>query len=194
MEYRAAQEVEQIATDLIEAHHEHLLGVRVECVFLSKTPKSKGQELWGRAKKVSGLPAFLAAGPEDLPEYYEDQPADFFVIEVAEEAWRELTAKGKRALVDKQLCSCEIEEDEESGVLGLAIVGPDVAEFEAVLRRHGLWNASIKDFVKTGAEQLTLTDAEETTPKPGETHTFSFKPEHMGAMAEAAGALRGHDG
>lgn len=195
MNYRCAQEVQEIADELIEQHHAHLLGLRVECLFIDKVPKAKGREIWGRAKKVSSLPAFLAAGPDDLPEFYEEQPSDFFVIEIAEEAWLSLTAKGKRALVDKQLCHMEIEIDEETGSVDLAIVGPDVAEFEAVLRRHGLWNESVKEFVEAGAEQLALpgVDVEEDGPKPGERYSVSFNPEQLGRVAEAAGVLRGSE-
>ena len=159
MEYRRAPEVEEVARGLLAEHHPHLLGVRVEFVFMSKTPKSKGREVWGRAKKVSGLNAFLAAGPNDLPEHYEEQPADFFVIEVSEEVWERLTAKGKRALVDEKLSCCEIETDEETGSVGLAVVGPDVAGFEAVIRRHGLWHEDLESFVKAGAEQLSFSEA-----------------------------------
>lgn len=158
MEYRVSEEVERVAQELIEEHHPHLLGVRIEYVFLSKTPKSKGKDVWGRAKKISGLPAFLADDPKRLPESYEDQPPDFFVIEISEEVWRRLKPKGKRALVDHELSHCEIVEDEE-GRVSLAIVGHDVTEFEAVLRRHGLWNESVKEFVEAGAEQLDLHDA-----------------------------------
>jgi hypothetical protein len=189
MEYRVAEEVQGVADGLIEEHHAHLLGLRVTCLFMDKTPKSKGKEVWGRAKKLSGLPAFLAG--DHLPESYEDQPPDFFVIEISEEVWRTLTTKGKRGLVDSQLCRCEFEVDEESGALKLAIVGPDVAEFEAILRRHGLWNDSVKEFVEAGAEQLTLTDEAQSEPVSGETHTWSFNSEEMGRVAEAAGALRG---
>ena len=174
---------------MIERHHEHLLGLRVTCVYMSKTPKSKGKDVWGRAKKISGLPAFLAG--DHLPESYEDQPPDFFVIEISEEVWWRLTTKGKRALIDKQLCCCEVEEDEKTGALGLAIVGPDVAEFDAVLRRHGLWNDSVKEFVEAGAEQLTLTDEAQSESGLGKTHAWSFNSEEIGRVAEAAEALRG---
>ena len=156
MEYRLATEAARIGADVMAEHHPHLLGVRTEFLFMSKTPKSKGRDVWGRAKKVSGLPAFLAVGPNTLPEHYEDQPLDLFVIEISEEVWGRLTAKGKRALVDHELSHCEIEVDDETGGARLAIVGPDVTEFEAVLRRHGLWNESVEEFVKAGAEQLSL--------------------------------------
>lgn len=156
MEYRLAREVEQFVQDIISDHHPHLLGLRVEFLFIDKKPKSQGRELWGRAKKISGLPAFLAGEPGDLYEFVED----FFVIEIAEEAWVVLSDAGKRALVDHSLSHCEIEIDEETGASKLVIVGPNVTEFDAVLRRHGAWNNDLANFVET-AEQLSLTESAE---------------------------------
>lgn len=156
MEYRSAPEVGKIAGDIIAEHHAHLLGVRVEFVFLSKTPKSKGREVWGRAKKISSLNAFLASPP--YPNTYEDDPKDFFVIEVSEEVWNRLTSKGREALIDHELSHLDIQTDDD-GFTNLAIVGHDVTEFEAVLRRHGLWNESVKNFVEAGAEQLSFSGA-----------------------------------
>lgn len=158
MEYKLATEAAKIATPIMEEHHAHLLGVRVEFLFMDKTPKSKGCDVWGRAKKVSGLPAFLALGPNTLPDFYADQPFDFFVVEISEEIWERLTAKGKKALVDHELSHCEITHDDEGNV-NLSVVGHDIKEFSAVIRRHGLWNTSVEDFVKAGAEQLSLDDA-----------------------------------
>lgn len=156
MEYRNAVEVEDIGREIMEEHHGHLLGVRVSFVFMDKTPKSKGKDIWGRAKKISGLPAFLADENGLRDHYDSENPQEFFVIEISEEVWETLTAKGKRALVDHELSHCEIVMDDETGVAKLAIVGHDITEFDAVLRRHGLWNESVEDFVKAGAEQLSL--------------------------------------
>ncbi|MDP9440298.1 MAG: hypothetical protein M3P49_16430 [Actinomycetota bacterium] len=160
MEYRIAGEPARIGRELMEEHHEHLLGVRVEFVFMNKTPKSKGRDVWGRAKKIGGLNALLALGPNALPDSYEDQPFDLFVIEVSEEVWDHLKPAAKKALVDHELSHCEIRTDEE-GHVSLTIVGHDVTEFEAIVRRHGLWNDDLKDFVET-AEQLSLDAIDET--------------------------------
>ena len=157
MEFKLSEEAAKIGAGIMEEHHAHLLGVRVEFLMMSKTPKSKGKEVWGRAKKISGLPAFLAQ--ETLQDYYEDQPADFFVIELSEEIWETLTAKGKQALIDHELSHCELEIDDETGATSLAIVGHDVTEFSAVMERHGLWNDGLRDFIEVGAEQLSLDGA-----------------------------------
>ena len=160
MEYRTASEPKKIGEKLMKEHHPHLLGVRVEFLFMNKTPKSKGRDVWGRAKKVGGLNALLALGPNALPDTYEDQPHDLFVIEVSEEVWDHLKPKARKALIDHELSHCEISEDEEGNV-SLAIVGHSVEEFEAIVKRHGLWKQDVEDLVRAGAEQLTLDALEE---------------------------------
>lgn len=156
MQYRVAQQVADIGSKLVAEHHPHLNGVRVEFVFMDKTPKTKGKDTWGRAKKISGLNAFLS-NSDDHESY--GAAEDYFVVEVSEEVWQRLDAKSRKALVDHELSHCEIVMDEETGASGLSIVGHDVTEFDAILRRHGLWNESVEGFVKAGAEQLSLEDA-----------------------------------
>lgn len=155
MEYRLAGQAAIIGGELIEEHHAHLYGVRVEYVFMDKTPKAKGKEVWGRAKKISGLPAFLSSEDGMREHYDSESPQDYFVIELAEEVWERLTAKGRRALIDHELSHCDITHD-DNGFVNLAIVGHDITEFEGVLRRHGLWNESVEEFIRAGAEQLSF--------------------------------------
>ena len=159
MQYKQATEVERIAQDLIEEHYGHLLGVRVTCVLINKTPTSKGRAVWGRAKKISGLPAFLA-DENGLPDEYEDQPPDFFVIEISEEKWSLLSDKGKQALVDEQLVKLDIVEDDE-GRVNLAVRDRGVVVIPELIQRHGLYNDSLKGAAAIGAEQLELLSEEE---------------------------------
>ena len=95
-----------------------------------------------------------------MPETYEDQPYDIFVIEVSEEVWDHLKLPAKKALIDHELAHCEIETDED-GRTSLAIRGHDVEEFEAIVKRHGLWKQDVEDLVRAGAEQLSLDALEE---------------------------------
>ena len=163
---------------------------------MDKTPKSKGRDVWGRAKKVGGLNALLALGPNALPDSYEDQPHDLFVIEVSEEVWDHLKPAARSALVDHELSHCQISEGDEDGRVGLAIVGHDVTEFEAIVRRHGLWNEGLQDFADA-AEQLTLDAVDETggveeegEPVPGGSETFTFISEDTKVLSGAARHLR----
>ena len=97
--------------------------------------------------------AIRALGPNVLPETYEVQPNDLFVIEISEEVWDRLRSGGRKALVDHELSHCEIEINKDCRV-NLAIVGHDVSEFEAIVRRHGLWREDLEEFVVAGAKQL----------------------------------------
>ena len=155
MEYRIAEDPAKIGAEPMKEHYHHPLGVCVESLFVKKTPKSKGRDVWGMAKKVSGLNAFLALGLNVLPETYEDQPNDLFVIEIFEEVWDRLRPGGRKALVDHELSHCEIETNEDCRV-SLAIVGHAVTEFEAIARRNDLWREDVEEFVGAGAEQIEL--------------------------------------
>lgn len=148
-----APEVETIAEDLIEKYHQHLLdySVKLRYVFVDKTPKSNGKEVWGTCRKVSGLNAYLENGtPSGEP---------FFVISISKEIWDVLPKDKKLALVDHELCHAwaevkkpkeesEEEEPETDVVPKLSIKPHDLEEFSCIVRRHGLWREDIEDFVE----------------------------------------------
>lgn len=64
MEYRVAREAENIGQEIISEYHPHLLGLRVDFVFIDKKPKSKAGSYGGVPKRSavfqhSWLPAIL---------------------------------------------------------------------------------------------------------------------------------------
>ncbi len=65
--YSEAPEVREVAQELIQIHHSHLSGQRIEYVFRSEPAKDKGKEVWGKARKIGGLNAFLADADPDAP-------------------------------------------------------------------------------------------------------------------------------
>ena len=152
-DYTPAPQVRRIADDLLLDHHTHLLGVEIRYVFVTPTPKSKGELVWGRARKVSGLSAFLA---HDIPvDEIVDDEADwsFFVIEIARDVWDAIDQKARIALVDHELCHCDVAEDDD-GNRRLVTRPHDIEEFRDVVRRHGLWRPDVAAFA--GAVQLQL--------------------------------------
>lgn len=153
-DYTPAPQVRRLADDLILDHHKHLMGVPIRYVFVDPVPTSKGKQVWGRARKVSGLNAFLAAGVGEDEIVHEDSDWSFFVIEIARDIWDHLEPAGRRALVDHELCHCDIGEDSE-GNRKLVTRAHDVEEFQEVVRRHGLWRSDVERFAS--AVQLTLT-------------------------------------
>lgn len=141
-EYRPASAVARIAATLIPKHHPELEGVRIEYVFRDKTAISKGKEVWGKARKITGLSAYLAAKPSSDVVFTED----LFVIEIAEPVWGDLKEPQRIALVDHELSHCTIDVDEDDGTVKLQMVPHDLEEFRHVVERHGLWRQELEAF------------------------------------------------
>ena len=137
--FEAAPAVAAIAHDLIDAYHPHLDGIPIIYVFRSPAQMNRGDVVLGKARKVSGLNAFLcalAAGESD-PE-----GRGFFVMDIALDWWTDRLEDEQRwALVDHELCHMKV------NMLGeLVVVGHDVEEFTRVVRRHGLWTPTLDVF------------------------------------------------
>ncbi|HMV51003.1 MAG TPA: putative metallopeptidase [Blastocatellia bacterium] len=147
-QYSPAPEVEQIAQALILDYHTHLSTARIKFVFCAEPSKRRGQIVWGKAKLVTGLNAWLVT-PED--ERSED-PEPFFVLEIARLIWDQLDDKAQRALVDHELSHFDV--DIDSG--DYRLMPHDLEEFTSVVRRHGLWRPEVSEFVKAGAKQARL--------------------------------------
>lgn len=158
VKFYEAPEVKEIAENLIDKYHQHLIDfkIKIRYLFVSKTPKSKGKEVWGTCRKVSGLNAYLEGGTSD------DEP--FFVITISHDVWQVLPPDKRVALVDHELCHAhaevkqakeeadvkQVEVDnqiEQDNPVRLSIKPHDLEEFSCIVRRHGLWRDDIKDFV-----------------------------------------------
>lgn len=140
-DYRPASEVARIATKLIADHHIDLCDVRIEYVFRDEAAKKNGKVVFGTARKVSGLNAFLATGEVDEAGIQHGD-ADFYVIEIAEDEWQELTQAQRIALVDHELCHCQVEWDDD-GAPTLKMRPHDLEEFREIVDRHGLWEPGV---------------------------------------------------
>lgn len=153
-EFSYAPEVATIAAELIAQQPMHglLSQVRIDYVFRDKAAKSHGRVVLGRARKVGGLNAFLIRDGE---------PDPMFVIEVAEDEWLNLDDDQRRALVDHELCHCQVTEGEEG--LELAIRGHDLEEFTCIVERHGMWKQDVRRFGSVIAEQMAMAVEEAVT-------------------------------
>lgn len=163
-EYWPATEAERLGRDLIRKHHDHLSEVRVDYVFRDKASKSNGKTVFGKARKISGLQAYLAVPEEERRR--DTFIEDFFVVELAADVWACLTDEQKVALVDHELSHCGIDVDEKSSEETLATRPHDLEEFRAIVERHGLWQPDLELFAKTLAAreleehgQTTIDDA-----------------------------------
>lgn len=149
--YSDAGAVRFIAHRLIAEHHTHLTDVRIEYVFRSKAATSRGAEIWGKARKLTGLNAWLATPEDDRPEPDDaDGVEPFFIIEIAQDIWNILDTAQRDALVDHELAHCRIEYTDKGAELALA--NHDVEEFEAILKRHGFWRPGLTTFGKVASE------------------------------------------
>ncbi len=146
--YSEAPEVDAVGRVLIRESFSFLIryAVRVEFIFIEKTPKTKGKERWGCCRLITSLNAFLANGEQD--------GESFFCIEIARPIWQELDAKAREALVFHELCHAWAEEeyDEESDETEIvkSTLPHDIEEFTAVIDRYGYqWRGDAERFAES---------------------------------------------
>lgn len=152
--YEYAPGVEHIAQRLIPKHHPELIesGVHIAYVWRDKAASKGGKAVFGKARKVTGLNAYLAR-----PDFGGE---DFFVIEIAEDTWQILDKAQQEALVDHELSHCAAIWDEEKDQWKYMIRPHDCEEFVAIVRRHGLWKPDVEHLVSAAIQgsQLGLLD------------------------------------
>lgn len=157
MEYQVSDEVRKVAEPLIKNFHSHLNGLTIVYLFQNKrdkrtgaaiAPRSKGKALLGQAKLVTGLSAFLVSGATRTDG---DEIEPFFVLLITKFTWDKMKAAQRQALVDHELCHMGIDDDSGRPV----ILPHDVTEFNAIVRRHGLWSDDVQLFFKS-AKQMPL--------------------------------------
>jgi predicted metallopeptidase len=153
--YARAPQIAEIASDLIEKVDDHkpLAGVPIFYVWRDTASKSKGRLVLAKARKVSGLNAFLSNITAGLPDV--DANDSMFVVEVAADTWGRLTHDQQVALVDHELCHLQVDEDGDGRPV-LSLRGHDLEEFAAIVERHGLWASDVAAFGSAVAEQLAL--------------------------------------
>jgi predicted metallopeptidase len=137
-DYWEADEPRRLGEMLVDAHHPHLDTARIEYVFRDEASVTGNKVVLAKARKVTGLNAFLARS---------DDPAigggDFFCIEVAADTWEALNEAQRRALIDHELMHCAI------GKKGKLELRPhDVEEFATIVERHGFWKWDLREFME----------------------------------------------
>ena len=150
-----------IAAPIIKAHHAHLAGERIRYVFRSEHAKDAGKAVMGKARKISGLNAFLSADEDE-------GGGDYFVIEIAHDIWQGMSNAERKALVDHELSHCRIKYSKD-GEPSLYIAPHDLEEFAAIVERHGLWKRDVKDFLAAAKGQLRLLDGGDAEAVDGKT-------------------------
>lgn len=157
--YRPAPEVEKIAKRLIDQHHLHLQEVRIDYVFRSEAANTAGKAVWGKARKVGGLNAYLSRTAEEGDDEVDPADISYFVVEIAADVWSVLDRRQRSALVDHELSHCRVKLTNDG--LRLYVAPHDLEEFVAIVERHGLWQADVVKFLDAAkaSAQLKLDEA-----------------------------------
>ena len=130
--YCSAESVEAVAHHLIPMYHPELAMARIKYINVDKASAKNGRPISGKVRRISGSLEYLLECD--------------FLVEVALDQWNELTELQRQALVDHLLERCTGEEDDQTGDMKWTTREPDVAEFTAILRRHGAWNDDLNAF------------------------------------------------
>jgi hypothetical protein len=122
-------EAEGIARDLIGKYHGHLTNATILFLTANQTRKRRGKAVEATTKKVDPI----------LNHFTQ---ADFLVV-LDETHWMYLDEDRKRALIDRQLCYCGVNEK------GKWVIWPtDIECFIGEVQRHGLWREDVRVFVE----------------------------------------------
>jgi hypothetical protein len=134
---------------LIPAHHPHLADAHIALAWrYGWTEDADGRLRLGQAKKASDLDFSLHA--------YD------FVIILNSDAWNAagFTEAQMRALLDHELCHCQVSLDENGDerrdVTGRPVWRMrkhDIEEFQEIVERHGLWEKDLALFAKAAIKK-----------------------------------------
>jgi len=122
-------EAESIGRDLIQKYHGHLTNANILFLTTNQARKKRGKPVEATTKKVD-------------PILQHFSKADFLVI-LDETHWMYLDDDHKRALIDRQLCYCGVNDS------GKWVIWPtDIECFIGEVQRHGLWREDVRVFVE----------------------------------------------
>lgn len=111
---------------LIRKHHRWLEDARICFVMRSEAQKRGSRYVLGQASKV----------PAKMQPNFEFD----FLIWLSKEDYERMDSAQREALIDHELCHCR---PGDNG--GWSIREHDVQEFAAVVARHGLWTAELRE-------------------------------------------------
>jgi len=142
VEWRRMLETEPLVDELVKKHHRHLERAKIVILGKPKAGKAHGKVRVATARKApAGLNALVK---DEIGEVH-------YIIEIGLDAWDKLTPKGRRIVLDHELC--HFAGQDEAGRWGM--LGHDVEEFTAILERHGAYRPELEIFVRA-AKQLEL--------------------------------------
>jgi hypothetical protein len=177
----------QIMEELIGEYHPHLASAKIAMAWkFDMKADADGHVTLGMARKASDL-------DKELHSY------DFVII-LNSDMWNRqgFEEKHMRALVDHELCHCEVAKDKDgeektdaSGKYVWRIRKHDIEEFREIVARHGCWKADLEAFAQTvlNAKQGDTLPFKEPEPSPA----AMAAAENMPMTAEVLGQGPGAD-
>lgn len=159
--YTFAGEVEAIARNLIDEHHEELMDADIECYFVANYD-AKG--LLKDAKPGDTL-AWQQVIPRQFRALHKDM--GHFTVGVLLSWWQKAKPAQRLALVDHCLCHLEFAQSEAPGDLPdtCRIVKHNFEGFQDELLRHGCWTEELQE----ARAQLSLFEGDLNVTVLGET-------------------------
>lgn len=140
------QTVLDLAQEIIHLHHKDLQEARIGFLFRSEASTSQGKTVWAHAEKVSAK-----FGP--LLDLH-------FLIWIAEDIWTRIDSQKRRALIDHELCHCEMVGDPK-------MRAHDIEEFQCIIERYGFWNVDLYRLKPAFEEAIQLDLGLPKSERPG---------------------------
>ena len=137
-EWRRMPELDPVVAELVAQHHPHLERASIVCVGKPKAAKKGDRYNVAKFRKVTALWRTLLGEHEQVD----------YVIEVGLDQWARLEARERRIVLDHELCHGAGQDDEGRWTL----VGHDLEEFRAIVRRYGKWSPDVELFVNEVAQ------------------------------------------
>ena len=147
--YDPESNVEPIARQLIEAHHDHLEEARILFLFRDPAAKKGDRITLGTASLMTAKEnAILTMGRKMAPY-------DFKIV-LSHVDWMFADEPKRIALIDHELCHCTEVEDDKTGEKSFKLTGHDLEEFNVIVERHGLWKGDVEAFAEAICKQLEI--------------------------------------
>lgn len=157
-------ELVELGKAIIAQHYPHLEPLNVAFMFKPVSELENGTVVAGRTTRSLNRDHALHGFD--------------FVVEVGHDVWEELSQEQRYALMDHHVAFMGLryaadpttgeavpEVDEETGRLRTYKRRPDVAEFEAILERHGAYTVEIRSFLRAFADRRKRKKDEEAAAK-----------------------------
>jgi hypothetical protein len=149
--YRHAVQPQEVGQQLVREIHKRLVNARIGYLFREKIERN-GHLIGGRASKVGAKLCFFA----ELD----------FLIEINWEQYKRASDIQRVALIDQQLCYCDVEDTPEG--TRMVMHEPDLIEFRSIIQRWGVWNNPVRAMHGVMVQQ---TDLFANAEAPGEPAT-----------------------